>query len=172
MILTACTGNNKKLDTGTKNISSVSESKEIKTSSTMSEESKEIKTSSTMSEETAEDKEEKKSKYEDRYVNGLDISILEVSKSKKDDNKSILSIKVKGSNKSNGAIGFGSIDFHLKDNDTQIDPFVDGVNFGEEIPKGSEIEGIMTFEIPNELHETKLVYQIGDKEEASWTISF
>lgn len=105
------------------------------------------------------------------YARGLYLSFKEVSTATKGEKK-IVSIKINARNESNEEKGFGSNDFCLKNDKEIILPYADGVNFGETIKTGESYEGIMSFEVPKKLTNTKLVYQPYGKSEVEWNVKF
>lgn len=111
------------------------------------------------------------SSKEQYYAKGLVLTLGEISISKKEDKK-ILLIRVQAKNESNEEKGFGSNDFRLKIGKEELLPYADGINFGEAIAKGETYEGTMSFEVPSEANEAKLIYQPYDPSEAEWIVNF
>lgn len=117
---------------------------------------------------------ERKQETLSKYTQGLEISLGEshISENGMAKNKNILLIKVKAKNLNADEKGFGSNDFVLKNGKETIKPYVNGVNFGEEIKKDQTVEGTMTFEIPKNLKKATLSYQPYENELATWNIEF
>lgn len=117
---------------------------------------------------------EKKQNVKTKYAQGLMLSLeeIQVSENGKNKDKNILSIKIKAKNLNTNEMGIGSIDFVLKNGKDTIKPYVDGVNFGEEIKKDQTLEGTMTFEISKNFKKATLVYCPYEKELATWDITF
>lgn len=94
-----------------------------------------------------------------KYLHGLEIGIGEITTADNKEDTEVVSIKVKVRNRSSEEQGVGSNDFKLKVGTKLIDPYVDGVNFGESVLPEKSTEGIVSFEINKDVIEGKLVYQ-------------
>lgn len=128
-------------------------------------------TSDLESKKTEMVKSDKDTGKETYYARGLSLSVKDVSTATRG-KKKIVSIKINAKNESNEEKGFGSNDFCLKNGKETILPYADGVNFGEAIKKGESYEGIMSFEVPEKLTNSKLVYQPYGNSEAEWNVKF
>ncbi|EMF0422039.1 DUF4352 domain-containing protein [Enterococcus hirae] len=94
-----------------------------------------------------------------KYLHGLEIGIGEITTANNKKDTKVVSIKVKVRNRSNEEQGVGSNDFKLKVGTELIDPYVDGINFGEAVLPEKSTEGIVSFEINKDVSKAKLIYQ-------------
>lgn len=106
-----------------------------------------------------------------KYLHGLEIGIGEISTANNKKDTKVVSIKVKVRNRSNVEQGVGSNDFKLKVGTELIDPYVDGINFGEAVLPEKSTEGIVSFEINKDVSSAKLIYQKNETKQ-EWDIKF
>ena len=106
-----------------------------------------------------------------KYLHGLEIGIGEITTADNKKDTKVVSIKVNVRNRSNEEQGVGSNDFKLKIGKRLIEPYVDGINFGEAVLPEKRTEGIVSFEINKDIGEGKLIYQKNETKQ-EWDIKF
>ncbi|MBO0432030.1 DUF4352 domain-containing protein [Enterococcus sp. DIV0660C] len=106
-----------------------------------------------------------------KYLRGLEITLGDISTADNTKDTKIVSIKVKVRNRSNEEQGVGSNDFKLNIGKQSIEPYADGVNFGQAVLPEKSLEGVVSFEVKKDVDKGTLLYQ---KNEATqeWNIKF
>lgn len=106
-----------------------------------------------------------------KYLHGLEIGIGEITTADNKKDTKVVSMKVSVRNRSDEEQGVGSNDFKLKIGKELIEPYVDGINFGEAILPEKSTEGIVSFEINKDVSNAKLIYQKNETRQ-EWDIKF
>ncbi|WP_167630126.1 DUF4352 domain-containing protein [Listeria valentina] len=124
----------------------------------------------------AKDKEEKKSstktEFVSKTVNNMNIKINSISTTDSaKGNKNMVEIKMLIKNKDSGEVSIGAGDFKIKADKKTYDVYPQGNNFGDVIKEGKELTGSAFFELPKSVKKGQLVYEVNQKEAASWDVT-
>ncbi|MEN2667682.1 DUF4352 domain-containing protein [Listeria aquatica] len=121
-------------------------------------------------------KEEKKSSTKTEFVtktvNNMNIKINSISTTDNaKGNKNMIEIKMLIKNKDSGEVSIGAGDFKIKAGKKTYEVYPQGNNFGDVIKEGKELTGSAFFELPKSVEKGQLVYEVNQKEAASWDIT-